>query len=73
MFACETLEHDDDQRAGRFVHVETMPDDTLHATNHRTPLGGMRHDAEGYWYLPCSARRLRGTTGVSWPNRAGPG
>jgi len=38
-FACEVLEYDDDQRAGRFVHPETMPDDALHATNYALLLG----------------------------------
>ena len=38
-FACEVLEYDDDQRAGRFVHPETMPDDTLHASNYALLLG----------------------------------
>lgn len=33
-FACEVLEYDDDQRSGRFIHPETMPDDALHATNY---------------------------------------
>ena len=38
-FACEVLEYDDDQRSGRFVHPETMPDDALHATNYALLLG----------------------------------
>jgi len=38
-FACEVFEYDDDQRAGRFVHPETTPDDALHATNYALLLG----------------------------------
>ena len=38
-FACEVFEYDDDQRTGRFIHPETMPDDTLHATNYAVLLG----------------------------------
>jgi hypothetical protein len=54
-FACEVLEYDDDQRAGRFVHPETMPDDALHATNYALLLGvhafqGQRNYMDDYSY-----------------------
>jgi len=52
-FACEVLEYDDDQRSGRFVHPETMPDDALHATNYAMLMGvrafqGQKSHMEGY-------------------------
>ena len=54
-FACEVLEYDDDQRSGRFVHPETMPDDTLHATNYALLMGvrafqGQKSNMECYYY-----------------------
>jgi hypothetical protein len=33
-FACESAVYDDQQRAIKYVHPNTQPDDTLHATNY---------------------------------------
>ncbi len=33
-FACVTAEYDDQQRAIKYVHPQTQPDDALHATNY---------------------------------------
>jgi hypothetical protein len=38
-FACEVVEYDDETRAVRYTHPETMQDDALHATNYALLIG----------------------------------
>jgi Phage terminase large subunit gpA, ATPase domain len=42
-FACEVCEYDDANRAIRYTHPETMPDDAMHATNYALLLGIRGH------------------------------
>jgi Terminase RNaseH-like domain len=42
-FACEVCKYDDENRAIRYTHPETMPDDAMHATNYALLLGIRAH------------------------------
>jgi hypothetical protein len=44
-FACESAVYDDQQRTIKYVHPETQPDDTLHATNYALLIATRAHYA----------------------------
>jgi hypothetical protein len=44
-FACETAEHDDQQRSVKYTHPETQRDDALHATAYAMMIATRHHSA----------------------------
>lgn len=46
---CETAEYDDSQRAIKYTHPETQPDDVLHAINYASTLARYIHDVTAFY------------------------